>query len=139
MGVGETIQSSRNGMFNQLPDGATERIVIMFATASSSRTAVRYVSTVTLALLAVTANAWAASPAAGEFSAADTIPAVTAQVSKVSALRRTTQLLGADAAHRVNGELPPAVQMATPDSADARAAGRVALRARTLQVGDASL
>lgn len=140
MRVGETIQSSRNGMFNHPPDRATERIVTMFASAStSSRIAVRNLSAASLTLLLATANAWAVTPAAGEFSALDTSRVAASKLTTASTQGRQTQPLGPDAAHRVNGELPPAAKVATPDAADARAVGRMALRARTLQVGDASL
>ena len=140
MRVGETIQSSHNGMFNHPPDRATERIVTMFASAStSSRIAARNLSAASLTLLLATANAWAVTPAAGEFSAVDTSRVAASQMTTASTQGRPAQPLGPDAAHRVNGELPPAVHVATPDAADVRAVGRVALRARTLQVGDASL
>ena len=142
MRVGETIQSSQKGMFNHPPDRATERIVTMFATASataSSRTAARNLSAASLTLLLATAHAWAVTPAAGEVSAVDTPPTATLQSTVLVKQGRPAQPFGPDAAHRVNGELPPAVQMATPDGADARAVGRMALRAGTLQVGDASL
>ena len=112
----------------------------MFTTASaSSRTAARNLSAASLTLLLATANAWAVTPAAGEFSAVDTSRGAASQTTTASTQGRPTQPLGPDAAHRVNGELLPAVQVATPDAADARAVGRLALRARTLQVGDASL
>lgn len=104
---------------------------------TSTRTvALRAASVASFTLLMTTASAWAA-PAAGEFSAADAMPVV--QAASGTTVLNSTRVAGADAAHRVNGEIPPTVQVQSTPSADIRAQGRAALVNRTLQVGDAQL
>lgn len=96
----------------------------------------RAASLASLTLLMTTASAWAA-PAAGEFSAIDETPAV--QAAPADTVRHSPRVIGADAAHRVNGEIPPEVPVQDLRRADIRAQGREALLKRTLAVGDLPL
>ncbi|GAB4089149.1 hypothetical protein [Hydrogenophaga soli] len=78
----------------------------------------RAASLASLTLLMTTASAWAAP--------ADPV-------------LHSPRVAGADAAHRVNGEIPPEVPVQDLRRADIRAQGREALLKRTLAVGDLSL
>lgn len=93
------------------------------------------------AVLAVTQAAWAA-PAAGEFSAADTVATPTAQAAWATTDASARKWSGPSGAGVVNGEVPPHASVTSapsPAPAEARSQGRQALRSHALPVGEGSL